>query len=616
MEQILATPQVPRLRSGLMTSSGTKSAAAEGQAITVSEVKRLVADLRSQGTDTRRVEAKAAKRDVPKSLYETLSSFANGQGGVCLLGVDESEDFRIAGVKDGAKVAADAGSKCSEMEPALFPTIDIVEVDGVHVVVVDVEPLDRRRRPCYRRASGIEHGTYIRRHDGDVRATWPEIQMMISEQSQPREDLRPVPGTSISDLDQELLDGLMNRVRRRRAFRGMDTPQALRQLNAVVEDGEDHLVLTVAGLFALGRYPQQHLGRAGIEYAIRPNEDQASSGIRLVRSQSFDGPVPRMVDEALGMLSTDLSGPVIIKGAKKQTRMQYPSDALREAIVNALVHRNLREDVGEATTIDVYPDRLVVRNPGGLYDLRETDLVDFERHPRSVARNGALLKLLEDVPSDSRETVVEARATGIRTMLREMRNAGMAPPRFRDEISTFTVEFPKHTLLDADTLTWLNSLTLDGLADQQRIALALALRGDHLDNTSYRQATGIGDSRVATRHLVQLVERGLLHMHGTRRWATYSLSERAAAPVTAPDGVVSGVVSGVVGGVAVLTKSEREAWVLNEIDQAGGVRVPRVVEGLGIGYRTAQRLMAEMVAAGLIVFEGAPRTGSYRRAHA
>ncbi len=560
------------------------------------------------------MEAKAAKREVPKSLYETFSAFANGEGGVCLLGVNESEDFRIAGVKDGAKIAADVGSQCSEMEPALFPTIDIVEVDGVHVVVVDIEPLDRRRRPCYRRASGIEHGTYIRRHDGDVRATWPEIQMMISEQSQPREDLRPVPGTSISDLDQELLDGLMSRVRRRRAFRGMNVPQALRQLNAVVEDGDGHLILTVAGLFALGRYPQQHLGRAGIEYAIRPTEEQASSGIRLVRSQSFEGSVPRMVDEVLGTLSTDLSGPVIIKDAKKRTQMQYPSDALREAIVNALVHRNLREDVGEATTIDVYPDRLVVRNPGGLYDLRETDLVDFERHPRSVARNGALLKLLEDVPSDSRETVVEARATGIRTMLREMRNAGMAPPRFRDEISTFTVEFPKHTLLDADTLTWLNGLTLDRLADQQRIALAMARRGDHLDNTSYRQATGIGDSRVATRHLVQLVERSLLNMHGTRRWATYSLGEGATAPVITPGDAISDVINDAISGRSARTKREREAWVLGEVDHAGGIGVPRVVEGLSISHSTAQRLIAGMVAEGLLVFEGARKTGSYRRA--
>lgn len=585
--------------------------------MTAAEIKQIVADLRNQGTDTRRVEAKAARKAAPK-LYETLSAFANTTGGLILLGVDEERDFEITGVADAAKVANDASSQCAEMQPVLQLAIDIVDVDGAQVVVLDVDLLPGSMRPCFRRASGVEKGTYLRRHDGDVRATWQEIQLMISEQQQPQEDLRPFPSASAEDFDEDLVEGLLERLRGRRGFAKLTAEQALRRLNALVEvDGR--LVPTAAGLFALGSYPQEFLGqRMCIEYVIRPSEEQAAAGMRMGRSRSFSGPVPHMVDDALAALDHDLTGPVYIAQGQKRTTLQYPRDAMREAIVNALVHRTLR-DTGEASTIEIYPDRLVISNPGGLYGLREDELADLERRPRSVSRNAVLVKLLEDVPDGNGETVVEARATGIATMLSEMRAAGMAPPRFHDQIATFEVEFPKHSLLDPDTVTWLSGLPLgEEITDQQRLALAMARRGEHLDNATYRQVTGIGDSRLAGRHLAQLVERELLQMHGTRRWAHYGLGAAAASvgqgvstpslPHLGHEGVDG--VEGLRPTPRRATVERREA-VMRYITAHGPVRVPAILAAVGTSTATIERDIAALRDAGRIRFEGPPATGGY-----
>jgi hypothetical protein len=131
-----------------------------------------------------------------------------------------------------------------------------------------------------------------------------------------------------------------------------------------------------------------------------------------------------------------------------------------------------------------------------------------------------------------------------------------------------------------------------------------------LDNEVYRQVTGIGDSRLAGRHLAQLVELDLLEMRGTRRWASYTLgagtiAEQAHEPVNEP---VSEPVKPTES-----TEAERRAWIFAEIDAGRSVRRPTVRAALGLTDITARRILDKMVADGLIVFEGAPKTGTYRR---
>ena len=236
-----------------------------------------------------------------------------------------------------------------------------------------------------------------------------------------------------------------------------------------------------------------------------------------------------IVRDALVAVRKNMTRRSVVHGAGRADIWQYPEAALREAIVNALVHRDLSPDArGAQVQIEMYPDRLTIRNPGGLFGpVTEEQLGD---EGVSSARNASLLRILEDVPlPGSAHAICENRGSGIRTMINALRAARMSLPAFKSRVSTFTVTFPNHTLLGDETIEWLNSLGEHGLSESQCIGLAILREGGHLDNQAYRTETRV-DSRVATQELRDLLARELVVQSGNRRWTRYQLS-----PALLPD---------------------------------------------------------------------------------
>lgn len=243
---------------------------------------------------------------------------------------------------------------------------------------------------------------------------------------------------------------------------------------------------------------------------------------------TLEGSIPVMARDTLAVIRRNMSRRAVIADAGRQDVWEYPETALREAVVNALVHRDLSSTArGTQIQVEMYPDRLVIKNPGGLFGPVTIDNLGEEGI--SSARNATLIKLLEDVPLPGEtRTVCENRGSGIRSMLDSLLRAGMSPPQFADRISSFTVTFPNHTLLSEETVRWIAALGEHGLTDSQCVALAMLREEEALDNRAYRTATGV-DSRIATAELQDLVARELVTQTGTRRWAQYRLSPRLSA---------------------------------------------------------------------------------------
>lgn len=252
-----------------------------------------------------------------------------------------------------------------------------------------------------------------------------------------------------------------------------------------------------------------------------------ANGERFLDNVSIDGAVPEMIDQALFALRRNMNRRAIIKGAGQEDMWDYPETALREALVNALVHRDYSPAArGTQMQIEMYPDRLRIRNPGGLYG--PITLADLMEEGTSSSRNGLLLRILEDVPLPSeRRTVCENRGSGVRAMISALRAANMRLPKFEDRVATFDVTFPNHALLSEQTVAWITSLNEDGLTDSQISALAFMKEGGNLNNRKYRGIAGV-DSRVATTELGDLVARELVDQDDERRWARYKLSKRAS----------------------------------------------------------------------------------------
>lgn len=495
----------------------------------------LVAELRKFGAEATSVEAKKAGGGFPKSVRETLSSFSNTPGGGTLvLGLDEASGFSATGLTDPAKMMADLASMCREdIVPPIVPEIELADVDGQTILLADIRELPKNQKPCYVNTLGMERGSYIRVGEGDRRLTSEEVQQVVADRGQPRFDHEIVSEASPSDLDPAAVDAYLRRVRfnNPRLFADEPADVVLRMTKVIgcAPQGDERP--TVAGLFALGRYPQQFFPQLNVTFVHYPTTtgESTQAGVRFLDNVSLDGSIPSMVAETLGVIRRNMSRRALITGEGRRDMWEYPPEALREAVVNALVHRDLSPGSrGIQVQIEMYPDRLRIMNPGGLFGA-----VDIERlgeEGRSSARNGLLMKLLEEVVvTDEERTVCENRGSGIRAMLSALRHAGMSPPRFKDSTTAFEVLLPNHTLLDDETVAWLQVLGREGLRDSQCTALALMRHGDVMDNGKYRAATGISDSRVATFELQDLVARELVTQTGTRGGARYTLSEYATS---------------------------------------------------------------------------------------
>jgi ATP-dependent DNA helicase RecG len=491
----------------------------------------LIAELRSTDDDGQTIEAKRAKSALPNDLWETISAFANRNGGTLLLGVHQADGFTVTGVDDPAQAMANVASLCSDqMEPPVRAEITAVTVEGQSVVVVDIPPTATAQRPAHLRKLGALRGSRLRVADGNRRLSEYEVSLLLAQRTQPTFDRLPIEGSSVTDLDADAVDRFVDRMRARNVgiFSALNRTEILRLLNVITIQQDGRLVPTLAGLLAFGFYPQHFFPQLNLSVVVYPTNVAGEPGPRRERfldNKSIDGNIATMLRGTLEVLQRHLKRRGIVQGLIRIDEWEYPIEVLREAIVNALAHRDYSSAaLGTQVQIELFPDRLVIRNPGGLFGPVNEETLGIEL--TSSSRNSALLKVLEDAEAEPGRTVCENRRSGIATMRALLGSAGMNPPVFRDEIATFELQILNESLIDQATADWLSSLGLGSLSPSQTMALAYLRRHDgYLTNTSYRKTTGVSDSRQAGRELRDLVERRALRQDGDRGGARYQLAE-------------------------------------------------------------------------------------------
>jgi len=263
---------------------------------------------------------------------------------------------------------------------------------------------------------------------------------------------------------------------------------------------------------------------------------------------------------------------------------EYPLDALREALVNAVVHRDYsRFAVGTQVQVRIEPDRIEIQNPGGLHGPVPIDRLG-EPGVQST-RNDLLALILEEFGP------MENRGSGIQTMLRAMRQAPLAPPRFEDKGTYFKVTFYDHTLLSDEVLAWLQRhASAPGLNDRQRYALAyLRVAGNRLVNRDYQMLNNV-DPVVASRELRGLVEAGLLESCGSRGGTYYQLAPTLRGTNVSQSSHPSPSPS--------VPENYRQVYDL--IRTNGPIRTAEVAEQLGMKRSSADYVIRQLVTMGLV----------------
>lgn len=474
-----------------------------------------LAVLELRGGDTTSIEAKTFSKYSSAQMGPTMCAFANmPEGGVVLMGVSEQGGINVVGVDDVNSLLKSAASQARNgfsvpilIDPHAF------DLDGKIVGVVNVAGANTNDKPVRWKK---DRKAYLRQYDGDYQMSPSEEQMLLFRHHRPNADAQPVPGSSLRDLDSDLVKRYLASVRETTPRLVSESDEAVLYYTGVVADRESE-ELSVAGLYALGEYPQRLLPHLTVTAAVEGADD-----VRAVNRRDFTGALPVILDDVLGWVAQNVeSRQVVTRDGNGLTDYAVPLLAAREVIANALVHRDLSE-ASRAKGIDlrITRDGFRLTNPGGLWGIT-VDRLGIGDHP---AVNEHLYQICRNVEGRSGR-VIEAMGTGIREARRALKDAGMAEPLFFDNGVCFTVRFPNSALMPDGDLAWIGSLGLEQAASlnlRQKEALIEMRHGRTWSNGEYREHFGV-NAEEARADLRDLVSRGLVTSTGERRWVRYEL---------------------------------------------------------------------------------------------
>ena len=379
------------------------------------------------------IEVKAANKGCPQRLYDTLSSFSNQDtGGTIVFGIDEKQDFAPVGVYDLQDLQKNVTEQCNQMEPPVRALFTVAEVEGVSICSAEIPSVDFSERPCYYKGRGRTKGSYIRVGDADLPMTDYELYSFEAFRKHLHDDERPIERAFMSTLDAaQIQNYLLQKKLERPGFAQLPEDQALEMLN-VTRSGTP----TLAAVMNFCVYPQGYLPQLAITAVVVPGTEIGEhDGIesRFLDNKRIEGTIKTMVDEAITFCKRNMRVQTIIdpETGKRRDRTEYPIEAIREAVLNALIHRDYSHlTEGTPVQINFFSDRLEIHSPGSLYGRMTVEQLG---HARPDLRNPALAVMTEVLVG------AENRYSGIPTIRREMSAHNLPEPVFENRRNEFVV---------------------------------------------------------------------------------------------------------------------------------------------------------------------------------
>ena len=416
------------------------------------EVIDAIKILRKYNTETNRIEAKSALLGFPKKCYDTISSFSNKYGGIIIFGLNEDDNFKTEGVYDINDLQKQITSLCSDdMVPRVRTDILPLEFEGKNILAVKIEELRQNKKPCYYKPKGLKAGSYTREGDRDELLTDYEIYAFESYNDHIFEDTRPTKKSSIEDLNKESLKEYLNKIKELKPNFSKNSYEKNLKLCGIVDSDNNKIYPTLAGTLIFGDYPQSFYPQLFVACSVIPGTklgDVGSLGERFIDNQRVEGTIEEMLDGTMRFLRRNMKTRVIIdSNGKRENRTEYPLEALREAVANALIHRDYSKETESAfISVYMYEDRVEILNPGALYGANKLEKLGTDTMMES--RNPTIVRILEEKGS-----VIENRHTGIPTMKREMAKYELPEPEFYEERGSFKVVFRNSMKFEHDSIS-------------------------------------------------------------------------------------------------------------------------------------------------------------------
>lgn len=473
-----------------------------------------------------RIEAKRAS-DVGKSILETICAFANEPdlgGGYLLLGAVrkgfDEQGFPIyvpENIVNPDKVQSDIANQCaSAFNIRLRPQIKKDSIEGKTVIVVKVDEVSAAQKPVFFEKRGLPQGAYRRIGPTDQKCT--EEDMPVFYSSADTFETAIVKGSSLDDIDENAVSyyrKLRKQVNPLAEELAYDDTNLLLALKACEKGRFGNFVLTNVGMIVFGKAMalRRLMPALRVDYIrVAGNQWVESSDARFDYTIDMRGAFILLVNRAVNAIVDDLPKGFELKDGELQasTPINIPNDTLREAIVNAFMHRSFR--VNRPIQIIRYSNRIEINNPG--FSLKSPEHLG---EPGSELRNPFISAIFHDT------NLAETKGTGIKSMRDQMMAAHLMPPTFESsrETNVFTLRLLLHHLLGEEDVKWLARFASLDLSNEQRLSLIFMRELGAIDNITYRQLNSDINTRRASLDLHRMCEMGLFELKGQGRNAYY-----------------------------------------------------------------------------------------------
>jgi len=359
------------------------------------------------------------KRDLssPEGVLKSLVAFANTAGGTLIVGVDHGTNA-VRGVSDVLKAEERLASLITDsIQPHLVPDIEIVPWRAVHVLIVRIYPSNAR--PHHLAHMGPQAGIFVRVGSTNRRADPSQIEELRRSNRTDSFDEEAIPRLNSEALDFRLASELLAPYRK-------VTSRAWSTLRVMTEH-QGHSIPTIGGLLLFGKdrfsmFPDSW---------IQAGRFAGTTRTKLLDSTEIRSALPQAAEEAILFAQKHLKRESVIEGVRRRERWSLPLVAIREAVMNAVVHADYAQK-GTRIRIAVFDDRIEIENPGLLpFGLTVEDI----QQGVSKLRNRVIGRVFHEL------RLIEQWGSGIQRMNAACEDAGLNAPRLEEIGSHFRATF-------------------------------------------------------------------------------------------------------------------------------------------------------------------------------
>lgn len=477
------------------------------------------------GEETVEIEAKSVK-SINDDVLQTVSSLSNEPGlggGYILFGVSQDRtglfgvNYDAVGVDEPGKLQENLATRCrNDLVPDVRPAIRVEEHEGKPVIIAFIPEASPANKPVYLRSEGLPKGAYRRIGSTDQHCTEDDIAILYQTRAAATYDSTPIHGSTLDDIDPAAIAEFRrqrSKVKPDAAELSFDDNELLYSLGATTEI-HARASLTIGGLILFGRESslRRFLPMVRVDYIRVEGREWVPDPDKRYAAVESRGPLLTVIPRIVAQVLADIPSAFVLAEGEVHRRdvPLVPRTVIREAIVNALMHRTYR--VASPVQIIRYSNRIEMRNPGA-------SLVTEEKlgEPGSVTRNEKIAAVLHEVG------LAETKGTGIRAMQNAMHQANLTPPLFESDRDKdeFGVMLLVHHLLSQEDQDWLANFKDLALSNEEARALVVIREAGAITNAMYRDINRGVDTLAASATLRRLRDAGLLIQKGKGRATFY-----------------------------------------------------------------------------------------------